>query len=287
YNANTNDSFIGNINPFRYKSYYYDKESNLYYLNSRYYSPIYYRFISIDDIDYIKSESINGINLYTYCGNDPINYTDPSGHFAFFAACILIGLALGTGYGIYKDWQDNDSIDGSIGIGGYATWIGLGGLIGAGVGLLGSAALTGSFFSSVEAVKMGTYITYSMYILGGSASAGLMMADNIFNSFNYKTHIFWSGGELSMNGASYLASQTNGITLEMTRLGRYLTKIDASYATWQFASMNFVNQVPNGSIVFAVQNMSGVSLSSTWAMIEYPELIRKGVEIIFTILGWL
>ena len=72
YNANTNDSFIGNINPFRYKSYYYDKESNLYYLNSRYYSPIYYRFISIDDIDYLKSESINGISLYTYCGNDPV-----------------------------------------------------------------------------------------------------------------------------------------------------------------------------------------------------------------------
>ena len=80
YNANTNDSFIGNINPFRYKSYYYDKESNLYYLNSRYYSPIYYRFISIDDIDYLKSESINGINLYAYCRNDPINRWDYNGH---------------------------------------------------------------------------------------------------------------------------------------------------------------------------------------------------------------
>ena len=94
YNVNTNDSFIGNINPFRYKSYYYDKESNLYYLNSRYYSPIYYRFISIDDIDYLKSESINGINLYTYCGNDPINYTDQSGHFPWLvlAAFLFIGV---------------------------------------------------------------------------------------------------------------------------------------------------------------------------------------------------
>ena len=92
YNANTNDSFIGNINQFRYKSYYYDKESNLYYLNSRYYSPMYYRFISIDDIDYLKPESINGINLYAYCGNDPINYNDPSGNFAIGA--FLIGLAV-------------------------------------------------------------------------------------------------------------------------------------------------------------------------------------------------
>ena len=101
YNANTNDSFIGNINPFRYKSYYYDKESNLYYLNSRYYSPIYYRFISIDDIDYLKSESINGINLYAYCRNDPINYTDQSGHAPtkwwewVLAGLVVTGLTIG------------------------------------------------------------------------------------------------------------------------------------------------------------------------------------------------
>ena len=35
---NNNSSFIGNINPYRYKDYYYDNESKLYYLNSRYYS---------------------------------------------------------------------------------------------------------------------------------------------------------------------------------------------------------------------------------------------------------
>ena len=92
YNANTNDSFIGNINPFRYKSYYYDKESNLYYLNSRYYSPIYYRFISPDDISYLDPSSINGLNLYAYCENDPIMYVDPSGHFAI--STFLIGLAV-------------------------------------------------------------------------------------------------------------------------------------------------------------------------------------------------
>ena len=50
---------------------------------------MYYRFISIDDIDYLKSESINGINLYTYCGNDTINHTDPSGHSALLAFCLF------------------------------------------------------------------------------------------------------------------------------------------------------------------------------------------------------
>ena len=70
---NTNYS-IGNKNPFRYKSYYYDKESGLYYLNSRYYNPKIGRFITIDNINYIDESSIYGYNLYCYCGNNPVNY---------------------------------------------------------------------------------------------------------------------------------------------------------------------------------------------------------------------
>ena len=42
-----------NINPIRYKLYYYDKENGLYYLNNRYYDPEIMRFISIDDISYL------------------------------------------------------------------------------------------------------------------------------------------------------------------------------------------------------------------------------------------
>ena len=45
---NTSETFIGNINPFRYKSYYYDSETKLYYLISRYYDPETGRFISPD-----------------------------------------------------------------------------------------------------------------------------------------------------------------------------------------------------------------------------------------------
>ena len=51
YNGNdiSNDlSNIGNINPYRYRSYYYDKETGLYYLSTRYYNPKWCRFISPD-----------------------------------------------------------------------------------------------------------------------------------------------------------------------------------------------------------------------------------------------
>ena len=54
---NTNNDFIGNINPIRYRGYYYDTETNLYYLISRYYDPEIGRFINNDSIDYIDPES--------------------------------------------------------------------------------------------------------------------------------------------------------------------------------------------------------------------------------------
>jgi len=70
---------IANINPIRYRSYYWDNTIGLYYLQSRYYDPQTGRFISPDSIDNIHPEEPNSLNLYIYCGNDPINYTDPTG----------------------------------------------------------------------------------------------------------------------------------------------------------------------------------------------------------------
>ena len=89
--ASTTNTELANINPFRYRSYYYDDETKLYFLKTRYYDPEIGRFITIDDLSYLDPESINGLNLYAYCGNNPVMNIDPSGH-SFTA--ILIGLAV-------------------------------------------------------------------------------------------------------------------------------------------------------------------------------------------------
>ena len=76
----TDTESIAHLNPFRYRGYYYDTETNLYYLKARYYDPDVGRFISMDDIAYLNPEAINGLNLYAYCGNNPVMSIDPSGH---------------------------------------------------------------------------------------------------------------------------------------------------------------------------------------------------------------
>mgnify|MGYP001086981244 CR=1 FL=1 len=78
-NGNPVTSGIGELNPFRYRSYYYDTETELYYLQTRYYDPELGRFISQDSIEYAAPETINGLNLYAYCGNNPVMYVDPTG----------------------------------------------------------------------------------------------------------------------------------------------------------------------------------------------------------------
>lgn len=84
---NTDPSFIGNINPIRYRSYYYDTDLKLYWLTSRYYDPETGRFISPDDWAYLEYKDSFGLNLYCYCANNPMNYFDPLGHELTIIAC--------------------------------------------------------------------------------------------------------------------------------------------------------------------------------------------------------
>ena len=92
---NTSDDFIGNINPIRYRGYYYDRETNLYYLISRYYDPETGRFISPDQVGYalMGAEEPNGLNIYAYSLNNPIMGVDPTGQ-AVWWEWLLFGITV-------------------------------------------------------------------------------------------------------------------------------------------------------------------------------------------------
>lgn len=97
--AITDSTHIANVNPLRYRGYYYDSETGMYYLQSRYYDPITRRFINADSL-FVTGKSLQGHNMFAYCLNNPIMYSDYSGHdvtdagmqlAALLASCFLLG----------------------------------------------------------------------------------------------------------------------------------------------------------------------------------------------------
>lgn len=71
---------VGVKNPYRYRGYRYDSETQLYYLQSRYYNPTWGRFINADGYLGTPGELLNH-NLFAYCANNPVNRDDPKGQF--------------------------------------------------------------------------------------------------------------------------------------------------------------------------------------------------------------
>ena len=96
----TDPNHIANLNPFRYRSYYYDSESGLYYLMSRYYDPVVHRFLNADG--YFQSgDNILDTNMNAYCRNNPIMNLDFTGMVVFSVSLSLnLGCVFGCGDGM-------------------------------------------------------------------------------------------------------------------------------------------------------------------------------------------
>ena len=103
---------LADANPFRYCGEYYDIDTKEYYLRSRRYDPRIGRFTSEDPI-------FSGSNSYEYCGNNPVNYSDPSG------LTPLPGINTGGGAGGNKTtWTEVREVDGQVFIYTYTNGVG-------------------------------------------------------------------------------------------------------------------------------------------------------------------
>ncbi len=110
-NAITSATHIGNLNPFRYRGYYYDSETGLYYLMSRYYDPVTHRFINADDSNVLEvSTDLFNKNLFAYTDNNPVSRVDDEGEFWNIVIGATVGGLLSGGIEVVSQIMSGKSI---------------------------------------------------------------------------------------------------------------------------------------------------------------------------------
>ena len=254
---------IGTQNHILYKGYYYDVETQLYWVSTRYYSPELCRWISPDSIEYLDPRSINGLNLYCYCMNNPIMYADPSGCFPVLACILGLTALVGMGLTIGGVASDNNLMT-AIGLtmvaipalisGGMALYCagavgtnvigGITAVAGLGTGLFASAeyqeAFTGNNWMSSwlgEDWYNGLMITTAAIATAGTVAS--MVGVTRYQKFGNSN---WHGGWIKMRnhylkhgrpemGYRSVFDYTNGANAIINNGGVYLSNAN-SYAQW-------------------------------------------------------
>ena len=216
----TSSSGIGKLNPFRFKGYYYDNESSMYYCKTRYYVPQWGRWLSPDSIEYLNPESINKLNLYTYANNNPVIYYDPDGHMALLCALLIlgaIGMVANVGSQALTDlayrnefkWENYLVAAGAGFLGGMCYAI-------PGVGSIVSAAVTSGLTTAGQMIVSGEYYDGWDYLImaGGSAILSGLTAWEFGKISNNLS--FFKDSNFILDNFSKFATNYGGITLKST-----------------------------------------------------------------------
>ena len=231
----------------------------------RYYNPEWGRWIQPDDIEYLDPTNINGLNLYAYCNNDPVNMCDPDGRFPI--AALLIGIGLGALFGGITAGVSS-ALDGNTG------WALVGDILGG--ALIGGA--TGAAFT-----------------LGGLAGLGMIGTKAAIIGFGVSTVASFGAGV----GANVLQSTFRGEAIDWDEAwqdGTY-TAIQSAVCFWVGASMSnggmwkSLNSKAYSSSISLFRNVGQNGLRSFangsllyLEMFGKDMMIRTGVKFLYTYL---
>lgn len=196
---------VGQNNPLRYRGYYYDNETGLYYVSSRYYHPELGRWISADDI--LDDRAIHTLNLFPYCGNDPVNNQDSNGHlFGTICGAVIGGIIGGIG-GALSAAVDGKSV-----------------LAGAVTGAVTGAAV-GGICGFVAGLAMDPILLASTTVICGV----MMAAGNAANQYwNYglerdaQLEMKRSGGNFTVDSSKFPRSSNGKLASECESFAEYI-----------------------------------------------------------------
>ena len=180
---------VAEVNPLRYRGYYYDTETGFYNLQTRYYDPAICRFINADN-QLSAGGNLTGLNLFAYCGNNPVNMIDPTGeawwHWALGALVVVACAA--------------------------ATVVTCGGSLAAAATAVGMVASGGTAFTTASTVAAGAFIgssaVYGMTALSAASTSSSVKEFN--DKGNWGTVAATAGGAIIGGGSAYFSTISSG-----------------------------------------------------------------------------
>ena len=219
------------VNPLRYRGYFYDTETGLYYLQSRYYDPTVKRFINADSYTSTNSNFI-GYNMFAYCNNNPVVAKDSEGKWLNIVVGAVVGAAINVTFAIIEQQPiDEVIVSGLCGAaGGALTAAGFGAVAGAVTSLVDSgygniksvASGSMSVGEAITGTVVDTALGTAFGAMGSTSAAERSMSSQIANN--------------AVNGVKSLMKSTVHPTVKATakkairRAARYAAKTALSEA---------------------------------------------------------
>ena len=260
----TPSSWIGNMNPLRYRGYVYDSETGLYYLQSRYYNPEIGRFISADS--YVSTgDGILGNNMFAYCHNNPIMFADPTGECLLTAIIIgaIAGAIIGGAIGgtVAYNSAKSSGLEGSDLFWATASGVGKGALIGSALGSLAGA--TGGVLATYElgSIAATAMITATANITARAFEVTALQTKKSLNDGD-------NGWQVANDCISALFS--NGLNI----MSPALTKTGATIGTYLFVDITKHRVIPLGFKSF-LESTGGKALGYGLAALAWADAINS------------
>ena len=219
---NSSDAAIGDLNPLRYRGYYYDAETGFYYLQSRYYDFANCRFINADTFATTDANGLLSANMFAYCENNPIMRVDADGE---SWQKVAVSAFLGGITGAITDGLNGALNAKAAGLG--KNEIAKAALRSAGVGFV-SGAIKGAFKSSV-AIRMAVAVIENVSV---------QKASNPTGKIDPMKAIAAAGGSLISDSSTRLVkSAFRGVRGRETTIAKWWVKGVSYVASYTYKSI--------------------------------------------------
>lgn len=255
-------------NSITYAGYQYDKETELYYLNARYYDSDTARFLSEDTFGGYMDDPLS-LNLFTYCANNPIMYTDPTGHDYYYFDGVFYDenkpSEVATYKALYAAYERNRYTDSSGNVHIRNTDISsdtdlYSGFIYDNITIKEAGTVSVSGLNNVGTIKTGNNSNFTLYSTGtiNSIITGNQSITQIYSGGLINNLTTGNNSTTQILNAGYIGNIKTGIssTTEIGNIGYISEILTGSHSTTRINNAGYIEEINPAQYIAAAEDSS-------------------------------